>query len=156
MRRIAIVPAVILALVVHMRGAAGAKSVDGAAIFRDQCSACHQPNGEGVAGQFPPLAGNRDLFLSRTYPVMVVLAGLSGGIEVNGKTIKSVMPPLSYLSDAEVAAVVNYVRSAWGNDKLQPAGMVPLDAAAVAQVRQQKIPADQVYARRQQLKAAQK
>jgi mono/diheme cytochrome c family protein len=132
------------------------KAIDGAAEFTAQCAACHQPNGEGVAGQFPPLAGNHDLFLSRTFPVMVVLAGLSGSIEVEGKTLNSTMPPLNYLSDAQVAAVLNYVRGAWGNDKLKPAAMAPLDAATVAEIRKQKIPADQVYARRKQLKAAQK
>lgn len=134
--------------------AAPAKAVHGAGVFKDQCSICHQPNGQGVAGQFPPLAGNRDLFLSPTYPVMVVLGGLSGKIEVEGKTINSTMPPLNYLSDAEVAAAVNYVRGAWGNDKLRPAGLAPLDAAAVVDVRKQQIPPEQVYARRQQLKAA--
>jgi mono/diheme cytochrome c family protein len=130
--------------------------IDGAKLFQEQCSACHQANGEGVAGQFPPLAGNRDLFLSRTYPVMVALAGLSGSIEVEGKILNSTMPPLNFLSDAQIAAVLNYVRGAWGNDKLKPAGMAPLDAATVAAVRKQKIPAEQVYARRKQLKAAQK
>jgi mono/diheme cytochrome c family protein len=133
-----------------------AAAVDGASVFKEQCSACHQPNGQGVAGQFPPLAGNRDLFLSGTYPVMVVLAGLSGAIEVGGKSLKSTMPPLNFLSDAEVAAAVNYVRTAWGNEKLRPAGMAPLDAAAVAQVRAQHISPGEVYARRRQLKAAQK
>jgi mono/diheme cytochrome c family protein len=135
---------------------APAGPVDGATEFQAQCAVCHQPNGKGVAGQFPPLAGNRDLFLSRTYPAMVVLAGLSGSIEVEGKTLNSTMPPLNYLSDAQVAAVLNFVRGAWGNDKLKPAGMAPLDAATVAQIRKQKIPAEQVYARRKQLKAAQK
>ena len=131
-------------------------AVDGAKVFQEQCSACHQPNGQGMAGQFPPLAGNTDLFLSETYPAMVVLGGLSGKIDVEGKTLNSVMPPLNYLSDAEVAAAINFVRGAWGNDKLRPAGIKPLDAAAVAAVRQQKISAEQVYARRQQLKAAAK
>jgi len=131
-----------------------AAAVDGAKVFQAQCSACHQSEGQGVAGQFPPLAGNRDLFLSRTYPAMVVIGGLTGKIEVNGKTINSTMPPLNYLSDAEVAAAVNYVRGAWGNDKLRPAGLAPLDAATVAAVRKEKIAAEQVYARRQQLKTA--
>ena len=130
--------------------------VDGAKVFKEQCSACHQPNGRGVAGQFPPLAGNTDLFLSEKYPAMVVLGGLTGKIEVEGKTINSTMPSLNYLSDAEVAAAINFVRSAWGNDKLRPSGIKPLDAAAVAAVRKQKIPAAQVHAHRQQLKAAKK
>jgi mono/diheme cytochrome c family protein len=136
--------------------AAPAATVDGAKVFTEQCSACHQPNGQGVAGQFPPLAGNRDLFLSANYPAMVVLGGLSGKIEVEGKAINSVMPPLNFLSDTEVAAAVNYVRTGWGNDKLGPAGMAPLDAAAVAQVRAQHIAPGEVYAHRRQLKAAQK
>ena len=136
--------------------AAPAAAVDGAKVFQEQCGACHQPNGLGAPGQFPPLAGNTDLFLSESYPAMVVLGGLSGKIEVEGKTFNAVMPPLNYLSDAEVAAAINYVRGAWGNDKLRPSGIKPLDAAAVAAVRQQKIPAEQVYTRRQQLKAAAK
>lgn len=131
-------------------------AVDGAKVFKEQCSACHQPNGQGVAGQFPPLAGNRDLFLSEKYPAMVVLGGLSGKIDVDGRHFNSVMPPLNYLSDAEVAAAINFVRGAWGNDKLRPVGLKPLDANAVAAVRKQKIPAAQVHAHRQQLKAAKK
>ena len=89
-------------------GRRAAAAVDGAKVFQEQCSACHQPNGQGVAGQFPPLAGNTDLFLSETYPAMVVLGGLTGKIDVEGKTFNAVMPPLNYLSDAEVAAAVNY------------------------------------------------
>ena len=131
-------------------------AIDGAKIFAEQCSACHQPNGQGVAGNFPPLAGNHDLFLSRTFPAMVALFGLAGEIEVEGKTLSSVMPPFGHLSDAEIAAVVNHVRSTWGNDKLQPAGFKPLDAAAVAEVRKLKLSSDQVYARRAKLKAAAK
>ena len=92
--------------------------VDGIAVFHDQCVACHQANGEGVAGQFPPLAGNRDLFLDRDFPIYVVLFGIEGEIEVGGKNFNAVMPPFGHLSDSEVAAVINYVRGAWGNDKL--------------------------------------
>ena len=131
-------------------------AVDGGKVFAEQCSACHQANGQGVAGQFPPLAGNRDLFLSETYPAMVVLAGLTGPIEVEGKSINSTMPPLNYLSDDDIAAVVNYVRGAWGNDKLKPAGMAPIDAAAVAKLRAEHNTDTQVYARRKALQAAHK
>jgi mono/diheme cytochrome c family protein len=133
-----------------------AKAADGAAVFNEQCSACHQANGQGVAGQFPPLAGNRDLFLSRTFPAMVVLAGLDGTIDIGGKPLNGVMPPLAYLGDAEIAAVVNYVRGAWGNDALRPADMAPLDAAAVAALRAKNVSSAQVQAERQRLKAAKK
>ena len=99
--------------------------VDGAAVFKEQCSACHQENGQGVAGSFPPLAGNADLFLSRTFPALVALFGIEGKITTEGKTFVAEMPPFAHLSDAEVAAAINYVRGAWGNDRLRPAGFRP-------------------------------
>ncbi len=130
--------------------------VDGAKVFKEQCSACHQPNGQGVAGNFPPLAGNPDLFLSRTFPAMVVLFGMEGKITTEGKTIASAMPSFGHLSDAEIAAAIGYVRSAWGNDKLRPAALKPVDAKAVEDVRKQKLTPQQVHATRTKLKAAKK
>lgn len=129
-------------------------AADGAAVFKEQCSACHQPNGQGVAGQFPPLAGNDDLFLNRAFPALVVLFGLEGAVTISGKTFNTVMPPFAHLSDAEVAAAVNYVRGAWGNDRLQPAAFKPLDAAAVAALRQPALTAGDVRAARQKLRAS--
>jgi nitrite reductase (NO-forming) len=118
--------------------AASAQAADGAAIFRDQCAVCHQPAGQGLRGQFPPLAGNADIFLSRDFPARVVLFGLSGKIEVRGETIDSVMPPLDFLSDREIAAVVAFVRQSWGNAGLPHKAMKPLDAATVATLRAKK------------------
>jgi mono/diheme cytochrome c family protein len=134
-------------------GATPAK-VDGAAVFADQCAICHQPKGEGVAGQFPPLAHNRDVFLARDFPVRVVLFGLKGKIAVGGHDFDSEMPPLDLLSDAEIAAVVAYVRNSWGNASLRPSNMPAIDAATVAAVRQKKLSAEQVYDDRRKLKAA--
>ena len=135
---------------------AATAKIDGATLFKEQCSACHQPNGQGVAGNFPPLAGNPDLFLSRTFPAMVALFGMAGKITAEGKTINSAMPPFGHLSDAEIAAAVEYVRGAWGNDKLRPAGLKPIDAATVAEVRKMKLMSAQVHAERARLKAAKK
>ncbi len=125
--------------------------VDGAQVFAEQCSACHQPNGKGVTGQFPPLAGNRDLFLSHTFPALVVLNGMQGKITVAGKHYDSVMPPLNVLSDHKIAAVVNYVRSAWGNSP--PAGTAKLEASEVAKLRKAELAAAEVHARREKLKS---
>lgn len=136
--------------------AAPATAADGATVFKEQCSSCHQPNGQGVAGNFPPLTGNADLFLSREFPAMVALFGMEGTIVVEGQTITSAMPPFAHLSDAEIAAVVSYVRGAWGNDKLTAAGLTPLDAKAVAAVRKQELTPEQVHAERAKLKAAKK
>jgi mono/diheme cytochrome c family protein len=133
--------------------AAAAGKVDGAEIFADQCAACHQANGQGAAGQFPPLARNSDLFLARDYPARVVLFGLSGKITIGGESFDGVMPPLDVLKDEEIAAVVRFVRSAWGNAALRPKGLQPADAAMVASLRKNKASADQVLAYRQSLRA---
>ncbi|HEU5018236.1 MAG TPA: cytochrome c [Pseudolabrys sp.] len=133
-----------------------AATADGSKLFETNCSACHQSSGQGIAGQFPPLAGNSDLFLSRTFPANVVLFGLQGEIKTEGKMVASVMPPVAYLSDAEIAAVLHYVRTAWGNDKLRPPGFKPLDAAAVAEVRKHPLSPDQVRELRARLKAGTK
>ncbi len=117
---------------------ATAAKADGAAVFKDQCAACHQENAQGVAGAFPPLAGNPDLFLSRDYPVRVVLYGLSGKLAVAGQTFDSEMPPLEMLSDQQIAAVINYVRGNFGNASLKPKNMKAIDAAAVANLRGKK------------------
>ncbi len=134
--------------------AAPAAAVDGAAVFKEQCSSCHQANGQGVAGNFPPLAGNPDLFLSRTFPAVVALFGMEGKITADGKTFESAMPPFAHLSDAQIAAAVNYVRGAWGNDRLKPAGAKPIDANAVAALRKKNLSPAQVHAERARLKTA--
>ena len=139
---------------------------DGREIFSQQCIACHQPDGKGVPGQFPPLAGNPDLFLARDFPARMVLFGMSGKIKVMGQEIDGAMPPLGdQLKDDEIAAVVNYVRGAFGNDKLRPKDMAPkdmapkdmapLDAATVAGLRKLK-DADKTYEYRASLRAAKK
>ncbi len=124
---------------------------DGADVFQATCIACHQAEGEGKPGEFPPLAGNRDLFLAPDFPAVVAVNGIEGPIEVGGQKIDNAMPPFDFLSDEEIAAVVNYVRSKWGNDALAPADMPPLDAAAVAKVREKPMTAQEVHALRESL-----
>ncbi|WP_330960893.1 c-type cytochrome [Photobacterium sp. 53610] len=132
--------------------ASAAAPADGKTLFNEQCSSCHQVNGAGQPGTFPPLAGNPDLMLAPHFPVFVVLNGLQGKITVEGKTYNAQMPSFAHLSDAEVAAVINYIREAWGNDALRPADMSPLDDAAVATVRANEKTPDEVHAYRASLK----
>ncbi|MGH7067743.1 MAG: c-type cytochrome [Acetobacteraceae bacterium] len=124
------------------------KSIDGKALFETNCSTCHQANGEGSEGYFPPLSGNRDLFLSRVYPAYVVLNGLSGEITVGGHSFNGQMPSFAQLSDAEIAAIVTYIRSAWNNQALQPHDMPPIDAEAVKQARAKPMSPAAVHAYR--------
>lgn len=131
---------------------APAKPADGAKLFAEQCAACHQPNGAGQPGTFPPLAGNRDLMRDRVFPVYVLLNGLEGRITVAGKDYDAQMPPFSHLTDDEIAALVRYIRSAWSNATLRPAGMEPVDAEAVKAARAKTMSPAAVHAYRSQLK----
>ncbi|MGI9305856.1 MAG: copper-containing nitrite reductase [Gammaproteobacteria bacterium] len=87
----------------------------GESIYRQNCAACHQPDGSGVAGVFPPLA--KSDWLERNgvkEAVRAIVNGLSGKIAVNGKEYNGVMPAMR-LSDEEIAQVLSFVYSAWGN-----------------------------------------
>ena len=87
----------------------------GRKLYSAHCAACHQANGQGLAGAFPPLAESDYLTAGPAVTIGVVLNGLTGTITVNGKEYNSVMPNLSYLSDSEVADIVTFVMNSWGN-----------------------------------------
>ena len=87
----------------------------GSVLFKGTCSTCHQPNGEGLANVFPPLAKSDLLAKTPLRAVEIVLNGLTGPITVNGATYNSVMPPMSQLNDDEVANILTYVNGSWGN-----------------------------------------
>jgi len=84
-------------------------------LFNGTCSTCHQSNGEGLSGVFPPLAKSDFLMSDKQRAIEIVLNGKSGPITVNGKEYNSVMPPMSQLNDDEIANILTYVRNAWGN-----------------------------------------
>lgn len=111
------------AAVSALSAGAPAFAEDGASLFQQNCAACHQPKGEGVAGAFPALAGNRFVQGDPKGPAYVLTHGRGG------------MPNFSEdLDDKQMAAVLNYVRSAWGNKA--PA----LDPTLVASVRSASAP----------------
>ncbi len=88
----------------------------GKAVYMQTCFVCHQPNGQGVAGQIPPLAKSDFLMkLSKDDYIRGVLQGRTGEIVVNGKTYNGTMVPINYLSDEQVANVLTYVRNSFGN-----------------------------------------
>lgn len=124
--------------------------IDGSAVFKQNCAACHGAKGLGQPGYFPPLAGNSDLFKDRAFPVLVVLNGIHGPITVNGQSYNGSMPPFGHLSNSEIAAVVNYVRDAWGN-QAKTSAMQPVTAKLVAQQRKRDLSPTQVHAYREQM-----
>ena len=86
----------------------------GKSIYLKTCFACHQPNGEGLPNAFPPLAKSDLLNKDANAAIDIVLKGKMGEINVNGKKFNGVMPAQS-LSDEEVANVLSFIYSQWGN-----------------------------------------
>ena len=89
----------------------------GGKLYAEQCASCHGKDGQGVAGIYPPLAGNGSV----TEPTginairIVLLGGFAPSTDANPRPYS--MPPFAQqLSDGDVAAVVSYIRHAWGND----------------------------------------
>ncbi len=87
----------------------------GGVLFKGTCSTCHQDNGAGLPNVFPPLAKSDYLLKDPRHAIEVVLNGLTGPVTVNGNTFNSVMPPMSQLTDDEVANILTYVLNTWGN-----------------------------------------
>lgn len=100
----------------------------GERVYALRCQTCHQADGRGVAGAFPPLQPNDWVQGDRGRLIRLVLHGVQGEIEVQGTTYQGVMPAFGYLSDDEVAAVLTYVRQSFGNDTT---GVAPEQVAAV-------------------------
>ncbi|MGD9928529.1 MAG: cytochrome c [Mangrovibacterium sp.] len=100
----------------------------GEKVYKQYCQVCHQANGAGVSGVFPPLTPNKYI-ADKTLLIELVLHGMTGEIEVDGEKYNSLMAPHDHLTDLELANVISYVRSNFGN-KLDP-----VTAEEVAAVR---------------------
>jgi len=87
----------------------------GQQLFAGTCSVCHQGNGAGLPGVFPPLAKSDFLAADPQRAVKIVLQGLNGKVKVNGHDYDSVMPAMNQLNDDEVANILTYVLNSWGN-----------------------------------------
>ncbi len=98
----------------------------GQVLFTGTCSVCHQANGQGLEGVFPPLAKSDYFAKDPKALIDAVLHGLSGKVTVNGVEYNSVMPPMNQLTDDEVANITTYVLNSWGN----PGGQVSKEQAA--------------------------
>jgi len=95
--------------------AGAAAAVDGKQLYGAKCAACHQGSGLGVAGVFPPLAASEWVTGDEKILANILLHGVNGEMVVKGNTYKGAMPAWKSLSDDELAAVLTYIRSDWGN-----------------------------------------
>ena len=99
-------------------GAAGnpMQPIDGKEVYATNCAACHQLDGSGLTDVYPPLAESEWVTGDEERLIKVVLHGLTGEIEVGGELYSGAMPAWgTSLNDAQVAAVLSYVRKSWGN-----------------------------------------
>ena len=93
----------------------------GEAVYEVACLTCHQPEGKGLPGVYPPLAGSERLRAENPSALIkIVLHGLSGPISVAGEQygdqLNSVpMPPMGGLTDRQIADVLTFVREAYGS-----------------------------------------
>ncbi len=133
------------------------KPVDGKALFASHCAACHQSSGGGMPGAFPPLAGHVPNLVATTrgrhYLMEAVLFGVDGKISVKGQQYNGHMPAWGdSLSDRQLAGVLNYIATAWGNRKALPASFKAYTASELAHVRAHKLTPKQVRQDRAELK----
>jgi len=130
----------------------GASADTGSRVYATNCAACHQAGGTGMAGAFPPLAGHFPDLLKqadgRSYVGKVLLFGLEGEISVNGSNYAGAMPPWNALGDDDIAAVLNYVGTAWDNGKSLPSGFKPFTPDEIKALRAAPLTSAQVYALR--------
>ncbi len=106
------------------------RGVDGKQVYTANCAVCHQANGQGLAGNFPPLASSPWVTDDEATIVRILLRGIDGPIEVKGVTYNGVMPSFVHLTDEQLAAVASYARTNFGNEG------TPILAEQVAQLRQ--------------------
>ncbi|MBK3517207.1 c-type cytochrome [Carboxylicivirga marina] len=87
----------------------------GKIIYKRHCLACHQGNAGGIPKMYPPLANNKVISGDKAPLIKIMLEGMSGEIEVNGEIYNGVMASYKNLPDKDIAAVLNYLRSGFGN-----------------------------------------
>ena len=102
----------------------------GKTVYSTLCTACHQPNGQGMDGLAPSLVDSEWVLGKADILPKIIIHGLTGPIKVNGQSWSLEMPPLgAALSDEQVAGVVTYIRREWEHNAS------PITVAAVKKLR---------------------
>ena len=127
----------------------GGAAADGSAVYAANCASCHQAEGQGIPGAFPPVAGHAAELVAdegRDYLPLVLLYGLEGPIEVQGQTYDGVMPAWAQLSNDELAAVANHIVGL--DPEAAPDGFEPYTPDEIEAARGQELSPGDVHARR--------
>ena len=102
------------AVVKRVAKPASALPADGKALYQKHCLVCHQLDGSGVGTLNPPLV-KEYVSGDKNKLIRMILKGPKGTIEIDGDTFSNTMPAQPYLTDAQIASVLTYVRSNFGN-----------------------------------------
>jgi mono/diheme cytochrome c family protein len=112
--------------------------VVGKKLFTVHCVSCHQQSGQGVPGQYPPLAGSAWVTGTPARLKRILLQGLEGPVTVNGEVYNGNMPAFAAkLKDEHLAAVLTYVRGSWGNtgDAVTPESVIATRQATAGRTK---------------------
>jgi nitrite reductase (NO-forming) len=90
-------------------------SIAGKLVYESRCLVCHQPNGLGIKGIYPPLANSDYLLIDKLRALDNVVNGFKDSIVVNGTTYKKHLMPEIDLTDEQIRDVMNYILNSWGN-----------------------------------------
>ena len=99
-----------------MPAASAEKEHPGKAVYNKYCLTCHQSDGSGVPNMHPPLTPGSWVGNDPNELIAIMMKGLSGKIEVNGEVYKNFMPSHAQLTDEQLADVLSYIRSSFGNN----------------------------------------
>jgi mono/diheme cytochrome c family protein len=126
-------------------------SAEGRSIFVSNCAVCHQPDGKGAPGVYPPLTGTVGRYVAlkdgRAYLIDVLSFGMGGKIESGGDSFEGDMPPWPQLNDQQVAQVLTYVLTGL-NPKMLPADFKPISADEVKAERAKQLNAAAIHGER--------
>ena len=100
---------------VHMAEVAQAGMEKGRELYQQNCAACHQAEGQGLPGAFPPLAKSDFIAANPAAVLETTVQGRQGKLVVNGIEYNNVMPAMSYLSDSDLSSIITFVLNSWGN-----------------------------------------
>ncbi len=92
--------------------------IDGQVLYKTHCANCHQANGQGLAGLYPPIMGSDYLKKNKESILCSMRNGLQDTIIVNGKTYHQPMPANTQLQALDVAEIATYIYNEWGNEKV--------------------------------------
>jgi mono/diheme cytochrome c family protein len=122
--------------------------------FQQRCAVCHQANGSGVAGIYPPLNDTIGAYVrlpeGRTFLIHLLLFGMSGAIQSRGASYDGLMPPAADLSDIDLAEAINYLLRTLNATTL-PHDFQPFTGAEFKTARAGRLTTTEVFQEREKL-----